>query len=232
MVGGSTSRLVGQGVFCMVAGVVTGVRAPESYDQFAQEWSGYVLGFVRKLGVPWQEAPDVAQDILVSLLQSDILAQFDPKHVVEHDGTWYDTKFKAFLNRGVETRVRGKRDALARRRKREALIMDRPVSPGSESTWADLLLGAEDDLSLVNLDSVDQLTVRLRKFLEAVPRRSSRDRCDLPAVFDCILEGVAESGEVDYEVVQKKFNISTTAARAWVRRLRECLAPVLAEEEL
>lgn len=209
--------------------MVDAVAAPANYDEFARNWGGYVLGFVRKLNVPWQEADDVAQEILLALIQADILKQFNPGHAEMHDGEMYGTKFKAFLNRHVYVRVLGRRDALRRRRQREALIMDREVSPGSETTWADLLLGTTDPEFV--FESPMELTTRLRQRLEAVPRRSSRDKCDLPVVFDCILQGVAETGEVDYAVIEQKFGISTTAARGWVRMLRDHLATCMEAED-
>lgn len=196
------------------------VSAPLNTEDLYRNYSGYVKGLVCRLGIPPQEADDVAADIMARFYERDLIGMFDPDKEIERNGEVIPAKFRSFLSHHVSLYVRGKRDALARRSHREMLIADQPVEDGGTS-WLDVFGAAQwDDYSAV---SADDFIARTRDHLARVAPRNSRDNCHLIELFDEMVRQVRETGAVSYPLIQEKFSISSTSAYAWVSWLRDCL---------
>ncbi len=199
---------------------------PADMDELARVYRDFILGMVRKCGIPDQEAQDAVQYILLQLGKTGVIAQFDPEHVTEHQGKLVKTKFSTFLGAKVLLYCRGERGRIGRRASHELQILDRP--PAGDDTGLSLLLGSRgeacDDYS--SLES-GEFIVQMRARLAAIPPRSARDTCDLAALFDEIVHEISESGEFSYAGIQARFGISGTTAGAWLSRLRTVLRGVL-----
>lgn len=197
---------------------------PSSMDELDRHYRGFILGMVRKNGVPDQEAEDVVQYILERLDKTGALAQYDPEYLSEHQGRLVRTKFSTFLGAKVQLYCRGERGRIGKRAGHELLIMDAPVEDGT--SLAELIgpPAACDDYS--RLDA-EEFIARMREQLAAVPPRSARDTCDLVALFDEVVAEWNQTGRFTYEGIQRRFGISGTTAGAWLSRLRRVLKQAL-----
>ena len=74
---------------------------PASMDELARYYYDFILGMVRKHGIPDQEADDSVQYILERLEKTDVLGQYDPEYVSEHQGRIVRTRFSTFLGAKV-----------------------------------------------------------------------------------------------------------------------------------
>lgn len=197
------------------------ISAPANIEDFYRDYGGYVKGLVCRMGIPQQEAPDVAADIMARFYERDLIGMFDPDKEIVRNGEVIPAKFRSFLSANVSLYVRGKRDALNRRDHRELLIADQPVEEGGTS-WMEAFGAAQwDDYSQV---AADDFIVRTRDHLARVAPRNTRDNCNLIELFDEMVEQVKETGAVSFPALQEKFQISSTSAYAWVAWLRECLS--------
>jgi hypothetical protein len=206
-------------------GTVTAV--PSSPEEFVRLYRDYVIGLVCKLGVPSQDAEDVADDILYAELRAKdhegqekgILALYNPEFTVELGGETRRVTFRAFLSSRVARRVRGKRETLQRRASRELLICDSPAESGT--SWIDLFGGAVcDDYSHLE---TEEFLAAVRDKLARVPRTSARDSCDLIALFDELVSQVRSQGYIDRPALQERFSVGDTTVTAWVSRLRRIM---------
>lgn len=197
---------------------------PASMDELDRHYRGFILGMVRKSGVPDQEAEDVVQYILERLDKTGALAQYDPHHLTEHQGRLVRTKFSTFLGAKVQLYCRGERGRIGKRAGHELLIMDAPVEDGTN--LAELLgpAAACDDYS--GLEAAEFIAA-MREQLAAVPPRSSRDTCDLVSLFDELVAEITETGGFTYAGICKRFGISGTTAAAWLARLRRVMKQAL-----
>lgn len=200
---------------------------PVDFEALYKRYYEYTVRFVIKLGVRPDDAEDTAQDILVRLLERDMLSMYDPGVTVKHDAKVYVTRFQAFLNAFVVTYVRGKRDALQRHRRRELLIMDKKLDGDTATTWGELFGEQCDGEFIEDTDPAGTYIRSIKDRLILEPRRSKRDQCDLPTVFELVLEGIWLGGEVDYTLIEEHFGISSTAARSWVKLLKKRLGPIM-----
>src|SRR6202043_3468910 len=88
---------------------------PSDMDERARNYYDFIRGMVRKQGIPDQEAGDAVQYILERLEKTDVIGQFDPEHVTEHQGRQVRTKFSTFLGAKVMLYSRGERGRIGRR---------------------------------------------------------------------------------------------------------------------
>jgi hypothetical protein len=207
--------------------VAAGTDAPSSFDELYKRYFEYTVRFVIKLGIRPDDAEDTAQDILLRLYERDMLAMYDPGVRVTHDAKVYVTRFQAFLNAFIVTYVRGKRDAHARLRRRELLIMDKTLDGDTATTWGELFGERFDADFTEDTDPTGTYIRSIRARLELEPPPRGRDLCDLPRVFDIVLQGIWLCGDVDYTLIEQAFGISSTAARSWVRLLKERLGVIM-----
>lgn len=198
--------------------------APESDDELVRQYLSYVTGLVRKLGIPAQDVDDVAQHIMIAELQAGVRVMYNPQYTVKHGGQVKRVSFRSFLSHRVSLRVRGQRDAINRRNRREPLLCDNPVDE-SGTTWVELFGGSAHWDSYPDLDTAEFIS-RMRDYLATVPRISAEDSCDLVALFDELVRQVHETGEVTAEGVQERFGVPDVVADAWLARLRQTMAGV------
>jgi hypothetical protein len=191
---------------------------PDSMDELARVYFGFILGMVRKAGIPDQDAEDSVQYILQQLgIAPSVIDQFNPEHVTEHQGRLVKTRFSTFLGRKVLLYCRGEGDRLRKRSGRELPIVDATTQDGTSLVD---LIGATavwDDYS--RLDAADCIAL-MRSHLVAIPPRSDRDTCDLVALFDEMMAEVEQNGLYTYAGIQARFGISGTTAGSWLSRLR------------
>jgi hypothetical protein len=193
-------------------------------EELARTYYGFILGMVRKAGIPDQDAPDSVQYILERLEKTDVIGQFDSEHVTEHQGRLVKTRFSTFLGAKVLCYCRGERGRVLKRDSRELKILD---ALGEDGTPLAGLLGAAaswDDYSGVD---AAEFIAGIREKLAQVPPRSARDKCDLVALFDELVAEISESGEFSYAGIQARFGISGTTAGAWLSRLRAVMKNAL-----
>lgn len=195
---------------------------PASMDELAEHYYDYIIRQVRKYGIPAQDAEDVANYIIERLVKTGALAQYDPDHLVEHQGRMVHSKFSTFLTAKVELYCRGERGRLGKRAQHELQIID---IPGEDGGGISGLFGAtlDDHSALEAEEFVSWICTQLAD----VPLRSARDTCDLPALFREVARQVAETGTVSHAPIQARFGISGTTASSWLSRLRQVLKPIL-----
>ena len=197
---------------------------PANMDELARHYYGFIVGMVRKLGIPDQEAQDSAQYILERLEKTGALAQFDPGHLTEHQGRQVKTRFSTFLGAKVMRYCMGERGRILKRSSHELPVIDSAEGDGLSALFGPDRAGICDDYSA--LDAQDFIT-RIREHLAAIPPRSARDTCDLVALFDELVAEVERDGGFTYAGIQARFKVSGTTAGAWLSRLRQVLAAPL-----
>lgn len=201
---------------------------PASYDELARHYYGYITGMVRKAGIPDQDVADSVQYILERLEITGAIAQYDPGHLVEHQGRLVTSRFSTFLGAKVRFYCRGLRGRVLRRAGRELLLLDasdKDAGGAQHLTMHEVLLGSSCD-DHAGLDAEDFIR-ETRERLAAVPPRSARDTCDLVALFDELVAEISQTGGFSYAGIQARFGISPTTAGAWLSRLRLVLGGAL-----
>lgn len=197
----------------------TTTAKPSSYDELCEWYYDWVVGLVRRAGIPAQDVADVAQDILEAEFKANVLGMYDPDYQAEHQGKTVKVTFRSFLSSRVMLRCRGKRETISKRIARELLVCDTTDESGAR--WIDLFVGGEwDDYSEID---AREFIERMRAYLVKVPRRSAQDSCDLLALFDELLLQVNETGEVSSAAIQARFGIADATAAAWLSRLRQIM---------
>jgi hypothetical protein len=199
---------------------------PVDMGELVRHYRDYILGMVRKSGVPDQDAEDAAGYIIERLAMTDVIGQFDPEHVTEHQGKSVKTRFSTFLGAKVLLYCRGERGRIFRRDSHELKILDagageKDAGGVQQATMHEVLLGsAYDDYSGIE---TAEFIAQVRARLAAVPPRSKRDTCDLVALFDELVAEIDQTGGFSYAALQARFGISGTTAGAWLSRLRSVL---------
>lgn len=205
--------------------VAVSVPAPADAAELHRDYYAYVCHMLISEGIPPQEVEDAAGDIFARFIKLDIIGQFDPEHHIEHGGKVIAPNFRTFLSRKVALYARGQRDKVRRRTTREVLLCDQEVEGGS--LWVEVFGGQIwDDYSGLG---AQEFVTRMRSYLATLPPRSSRDRCDLLALFDAMVSQGWEDSKLDYSILQQQFGISPTSAYQWVTRLRDALKEVPAD---
>jgi hypothetical protein len=198
---------------------------PADMAELAEHYYGFIIGMVRKFGIPDQEAQDSVQYILERLDKTGALTQFDPGHLTEHQGRQVKTRFSTFLGAKVMRYCLGERGRILKRASHELQIVDDTMSSdGMAHLLSGLRFAREDDYSA--LDAADSITA-MRDHLAAIPPRSDRDTCDLVALFDELVAEVEQDGAFTYAGIQERFKVSGTTAGAWLSRLRHVLSAPL-----
>lgn len=197
------------------------VTPPTDYAQLFERYFDYVQGLVIKLGIDPQSAEDVASEILIRFIDTDILEQFDEGTVIEHRGVRYSTRFKSFLSAKVEHYVRGKRDRQTTQLRREPLLCDQPVGEGG--VWVEIFGGScEPDLDEVEARDLQR---RIREHLCLLTVRGKRD---LVKLFDLIVAQLsAGKPKPDRQQLAKLFGVSDTAIGSMIIDLRHEVAEAL-----
>lgn len=207
-------------------------HVPADYSELFRVYYGYIKGYLRKLGIPAQDCPDAASYVLERMVARDFLAFFDPGYQSERNGKPVQVRFRNLLNASVEHYARGLRDSQRRRASSEILLCDKEYAGDGDQSWRWLdVFGPATWDEYGGLDE-EALVSRLRNHLATVPRRSTRDLCDLTALFDELVQQVrGGSDSIDYGRVQRRFGIGSTAAHSWVVYLREVLRDVIPRGE-
>ena len=196
-----------------------GMQPPAGPDQLFREYFGYVRKIVASTpAIPAQDAEDVAMEIMTRIVERDVLGMFDPDMRFNHGGREVKARWRTFLTSQVQLYVKGQRDRLGRQRKHESIILDAPVSEDDGVPLAELFGGTEDDVS--HLDA-DEWVRQAREFLAAVPRRSSRDACDLVQLFDALVSQVSVTGEARVNETALRMGVSPAVTGRWMKWLRQ-----------
>lgn len=194
--------------------------APTSYEELFRTYYSFVVGLVGKQGISPDNREDVASEILLRFYERDFLNEFNPDLTFEVNGKTVKARFKSFLSAFVVNYVRSHRDRQNLRAKREPLIVDHPAAPGREDYTPSVSdeLHYEDDYSALY---EQELVDKLRAYLVTVPRKSRQDQCDLPKLFDAIVDQVRANGKYSVKDLQKIFGVSPTAIHSWLGWLRQ-----------
>jgi hypothetical protein len=198
--------------------VAVAVAAPADYRELHEQYRGYVEHILATQGIPPDDVPDAASDIFARFIKLDVLKQFDPEYHIEHKGQKVQANFRTWLTTKVLLYARGQRDKVHRRVSRE--VLSSQADEGATS-WVEVFGGEIwDDYSRMD---AQEFVSRMREYLASVPPRSSRDRCDLVALFDMMVHSGWSEGRIVYSDIQEAFHISPTSAYQWVSRLRDVL---------
>jgi hypothetical protein len=193
---------------------------PEESEQYGEFWRDYyplAVSIVRNMGIPAQEAEDVASNVMTALIEQDVPGMYRPDHVSGHTGS--AVGFKSFIAANISIRVRGQRDKLGRLAKREGISTDASTDEGT--SWLELFGGSWwDDHSYLD---AEEFVGRMRTWLALQPPRSDLDRCDLVALFDEMVREIEAEGRICYPVLKEKLGVGYTTARSYVARVREAL---------
>ena len=214
------------------------MSAPKDYTSLFETYFEYMKALVRTnaphFGVRLDLADDIAAEILLRLYERDFLSFFDPTLTSEYNGEVKTARFKSFLSKLVLTYMRGICSKHRKLDERERLVLDQPVivnGTDTATTWLEAF-GYDRDKQVLEDDVISlvscQQTVRLlRDYLKTVPRKSKTDLCDLPMLFELILQQYSRDGVLDVSALQSHFHISTTAIYNWLADLRTHAAAAL-----
>ena len=207
-------------------GGVDNMSAPQDYDAFHRQWYSYVVSLVRRNGIDEDGKEDVASSILMRLFERDFLTWYDPNLVFKYNGEDRPAKFKSFLSKLVLVYLRSHREKQNRRRTRELLICDTPVGEDGDRPWVEVYGGQvpSHEATLIGKAELAEAVAGLRAHLLAAPTRGERDMCDPVALFDAVVEQIAEIGQYDVAALTERFNTSATSMHTWLWRLKEMLA--------
>lgn len=115
------------------------VSAPTDYAALYDQYHDYLVGLCIKLGIFHQNAEDVASSIMVRLVETDVLGQFDSSLEFVHDDGVHVARFQTFFTAKVVAYCRGHRDKQHTIGRREPLMCNEPVpGSGAGAEWLDL----------------------------------------------------------------------------------------------
>jgi hypothetical protein len=191
---------------------------PMTYAELFENYYGFVCGLVRKLGIESQKMEDVASEILLRFYERDFLDKFDPDRVFMYDGQAHTARFQSFLGGFVASYVRHHRDRQTLMARRELLKCDNPIGL-SGTPWIEIFGPSSTD-DFVQFET-DELVDSIAAYLAAVPRRSKRDHCDLPRLFELVVEQILATGKIIVADLRDEFGVSNTAIYNWLDYLRE-----------
>jgi hypothetical protein len=193
---------------------------PTNYAELHTLYRGYVENSVRKWGVlDPEDVADISSVILTKFIERDMLAEYDPTKGL----------FSTFLFGFIAAYVRYHKDRANLDRWREGTSHD-VVLGNSDSTFTvyDAIAPAHVD------DTTDieylELIRRIRAHLSTIPPTSKRDKCDLVKVFELIILHEYEYGRIHQEEIARQLgNISVNTAKAWIKRVQQHAATVVAQ---
>lgn len=120
-----------------------GKEAPADMEQLFIEYYDYIITFVHQLGIDWQDAPDVASELLVRFYENGNLEKFQPEWDSVNSPKPRKVYFKSYLSGFVGYSVRGIRDSVSKRRFREPLLLNDIDQDGK--TWLEILAPATSE---------------------------------------------------------------------------------------
>jgi len=191
--------------------------APANDEEVFRKYYRYVQHLVGKLGVPEGMKEDVAADILCRFYERHMLEEYDPELEFEIDGRKRPARFLTFLSGFVTTYTLGKKERHLKREGREPKIADAPYRD-TGSPWIEMF-GPVQPSDHSEVEAADLISC-IRAFLVEVPRKSDRDRCDLPRLFDLVTEMTWNDGKIDAKELMREFGISYSAIHSWLRYLQ------------
>lgn len=197
--------------------------APSDYAELFTDHYEYIRGLLHKdLPISWDEADDMAMEVLTKIIERDYIAMFNPDFKSKKSKK-YDKPipFRSFLTGIVKTYAMGYRQQIQRRKTRFLLLMDRPITPDGDETFADLIT-SEVTFSEEVERNVD-MTRLLDDLEDKVITRPSQGRITYADAFGVFRE-VIESGDSDFaggfsRLMQSRHKISSTAASAWKAKI-------------
>lgn len=201
--------------------------APSTYDELFRNYYPFVVGLVGKQGISPDNREDVASEILLRFYERDFLNEFNPDLTFEVKGKVVRARFKSFLSAFVVNYVRSHRDRQNLRLRREPLIVDGVLITDSGDSLSFHLEPHEDDYSALY---EEELVDFLRDYLSLVPRKSRQDQCDLPKLFDAVVEQVRRNGKYSVKELQSIFGVSPTAIHSWLGWLRQNIIKAMEEK--
>jgi hypothetical protein len=196
------------------------VARPATVEEFYLQYRGRVEASVRRQGiVEWE---DVASDILCRFIERDFLNKFDPDYTSVHDGVTYHAKFSRFVDGFVKTYCRGHRDRERRRFRREALVLDAPMSSDNEVPQADLL-SIDFECEIEGYSAVVAVLEEIFELVDALPTTARRD---LGVFSRAMVEQflVDEYESMDRQALADEMQVSVSTVGNWLQTVRDEVA--------
>lgn len=198
---------------------------PSTFEELYKHYYPYVARLVATSGIPHQDVDDVAQTLLMLFYEKGVLEDFDPEHDTTYKGVTRRALFRTFLSGFVKTYVRHYRDRIKIHAERERLLVNVPVFEQHE--WGVFHIEPYEETFEV-LNEVE-LVNDIRWQMSTTEPNGPRDRCDLPALFNAVLEQSYRLGQLDVKELSEQFNVSKTTMHRWLDRMREQVRTVIEE---
>lgn len=199
---------------------------PKSDAELFEQYYDEVKRLVYKAGVRGQDTADIASDILLRFYERKMLAKYDPTLEFEQtDGSFRSASFRTFLYGFVKLYMWGKSERYKAQLERELIILDKPV-PHWEGVTVFDAFGPSEDFDSTAAEVVD-LVDGIRLYLAEVPKRSKQDVCNLPKLFERVVEMSLLDGKISIKTLAAEFEVTGTAIHSWLRLLRHHVAVAL-----
>lgn len=199
---------------------------PKTDAELFVQYYDEVKRLVYKAGFRGQDTADIASDILLRFYERKMLAEYDPTREFEQtDGSFRRASFRTFLYGFVKLYMWGKSERYHAQLERELVILDKPV-PHWEGVTIFEAFGPVAEFDTTAQEVVD-LVEGIRLYLVDVPKRSRQDVCNLPRLFDRIVEMSLLDGKVSIKTLAAEFEVTGTAIHSWIRLLRHHVAVAL-----
>jgi hypothetical protein len=201
--------------------------APKDYDDFYRRYAAYVRRLLILNGIPASEADEQVSHLFTRWMTTGMLAVFNPDFESEREPG--PARFEPFLHQHVRLAARGIKGNIYRRQYREPVVLDQPVSP--TLTLLDIYDSGEPESRFGDIEYANFVDT-VHAYLETIPRRSSKDVCDLPLLFNRVVAQVETLGKIDKRLLMEgpwepheergvvKTTISFSATNNWLKELR------------
>jgi len=201
---------------------------PSSYDDFYRHYYLYVVKLVKTFGIEQRSAEDVAQSIILKFFENDVLSDYDPERTSSYGGSERKAVFRTLLSGFVSIYVRHYREKQFKLIHREGLGINLESASQYRAPFTveetTLPLVIEEYESLVEFDLIRSI----RAHLATTVPTNRLDKCNLPLLFESVLESYRADKRPSMPDLAEQFGVSTTSIQNWMKRLRVEIEKVIA----
>lgn len=189
---------------------------PADYTELYRHYYHYVVKLCIQQSIDWENADDVAQNILMKFMEKKVLEQYDP----EKRFNGHTAAFSTFLAGFVLMYVRHPRDRQNIHKDREGMSSDGlTISPeGTIERWVEVY-GPSFEEEYAALHEEEFLT-HVRGHLAQADTGRKDTQLDLVKLFDAVARQVAEAGKYSTTKLMEEFGVTRSTIHNWLNRLR------------
>lgn len=199
---------------------------PKDYTELFQLYYDYIRKLVYRHGIDPQNVENVTMAVIMRFFEKDALSQYDPEFGIKNNS--HQALFRTFLSGFVISYLQHPVVMQGKLKRREGLSLDMPTGGttdnGNDETVYDMLAPVHED----NHEGLEyqMLVGQIRSKIATTPKRNGIDRCDMPALFEAILEQHAQQGSINVLALAEQFGVGKSTIQNWIKRLRDEIAPV------